>query len=228
MAASDLPASAGGPDHPVTTRPTVKGGITIPSRRDAIVQYISRYHDEHGFPPTVREIGAAVGLKSTSTVAYYLRHLEQEGRIQRVRERSRGLSLPKASDPHPEDAVPLIGRVAAGLPLLADEQVEGHIPIPATSSQWFGGQPDFALRVAGDSMVGAGILDGDLAFVHQQDWAEEGDIVVALLDDEATLKRFHRTPAAIHLLAENPRYKPIVATDVRILGRLVGIVRGYA
>jgi repressor LexA len=200
---------------------------TRPSRRDAIVQYISRYVAEHGFPPSVREIGAAVSLKSTSTVAYYLRRLEEEGRISRVHERSRGISLPREAFTDP-DRVPLIGRVAAGLPLLADEQVEELVPIPHTPSAWFGGRPDFALRVRGDSMEGAGILDGDLAFVHQQDAADDGQIVVALLGEEATLKRFQRAPDAIRLLAENPRYAPIVARDVRILGVLVGIVRGYA
>ena len=199
----------------------------MPSRRDAIIQYIARYQAEHGFPPTVREIGAAVSLKSTSTVAYYLRRLEEEGRINRVRERSRGLTLPRGDDPT-GDRVPLIGRVAAGLPLLADEQIEDLVPIPASPTAWFGGRPDFALRVRGDSMEGAGILDGDLAFVHQQDTADDGQIVVALLGEEATLKRFQRAPDAVRLLAENPRYAPIVAREVRILGRLVGIVRGYA
>ena len=175
----------------------------------------------------MREIGAAVSLKSTSTVVYYLRRLEREGRINRVHERSRGISLPRDALEE-TDRVPLIGRVAAGLPLLADEQVEELVPIPHTPSAWFGGRPDFALRVRGDSMEGAGILDGDLAFVHQQDSAEDGQIVVALLGEDATLKRFQRAPDAVRLLAENPRYAPIVVRDVRILGRLVGIVRGYA
>jgi repressor LexA len=191
------------------------------------VAFITRYREEHGFPPTVREIGAAVGLKSTSTVAYYLRDLEGEGRINRVHERSRGLTVPDRQRPA-ANTVPIIGRVAAGLPLLADEQVEDYVPIPEVPTQWFGGRPDFALRVSGDSMVGAGILDGDLAFVHRQDSADDGEIVVALLGEEATLKRLKRGPGSVSLLAENPRYAPIVATDVRILGRLVGIVRGYA
>lgn len=206
---------------------TRKEVSAIPSRRDAIVQYIARYHAEHGFPPTVREIGAAVALKSTSTVAYYLRRLEEEGRINRVHDRSRGLTLPPGEQAR-GDRVPLIGRVAAGLPLLADEQIEDLVPIPSSPTGWFGGRPDFALRVRGDSMEGAGILDGDLAFVHQQDSADDGQIVVALLGEEATLKRFQRARDAVRLLAENPRYAPIVARDVRILGRLVGIVRGYA
>lgn len=172
----------------------------------------------------MREIGRAVGLKSTSTVAYYLRDLARTGQLRHSPEVSRGLSVTSAAS-FPETpllAVPLLGRVTAGLPALAQEDVEEIIRIP---SNRFASRPDFALRVAGESMTGVGIHDGDLAFVHQQPTAEEGDIVVALLDDEATLKRFERTGDAIRLVAANPRFKPIVTRDVVILGRLVGILR---
>jgi repressor LexA len=186
------------------------------------LQYIAQYRAEHGFPPTIREIAAGVGLKSTSTVAYYLRDLEAQGELIRQPERSRGLRV--ARDAVEGPAVPLVGRVAAGLPLLATEQIEDYIRLPA---QWFTGRVDFALRVTGDSMVGAGILDGDIALIKQQPTADDGDIVVALLGDEATLKRLRRLPDHVELLAENPRYAPIRTDTVEILGRLVGLVRVF-
>jgi repressor LexA len=200
----------------------VRGGDPIPSRREAILKYIAEYRTEHGFPPTIREIAEGVGLKSTSTVAYYLRDLEQHGHLSRQPERSRGIRVTHDAPEGP--AVPLVGRVAAGLPLLADEQIEDYIRLPA---QWFSGRVDFALKVTGDSMVGAGILDGDIALIKQQPTADDGDIVVALLGDEATLKRLRRQDGRVLLLAENPRYAPIAAQEVEILGRLVGIVRVF-
>jgi repressor LexA len=205
--------------NPCDTR---KGGAPIPSRRDAILKYIAAFRAEHGYPPTVREIATGVGLKSTSTVAYYLRDLEARGHLERQHERSRGIRF--ANEPAEGPAVPLVGRVAAGMPILATEQIEDHIRIPA---QWFSGRVDFALRVSGDSMIGDGILDGDIALIKQQPSAEEGEIVVALIGDEATLKRLHRTADGIELQAANPRYAPIRSADVEILGRLVGVLRVF-
>jgi repressor LexA len=195
--------------------------VSMPSRRDAIVQYIARYSEEHGYPPTVREIARGVGLRSTSTVAYYLRDLEEKGAVARTRERSRGVVLKRRPA---GDQVPLLGRIAAGMPILADEQREDTVAVP---SDWFSASVDFALQVVGDSMVGAGILDGDIAFIHRQPSADDGDIVAALLGDEATLKRLRHRDGHVLLMAENPRYDPIPADDVRILGRLVGIVRRF-
>ena len=195
----------------------------MPSRRDAILKYIAAYRGQHGFPPTVREIAQGVGLRSTSTVAYYLRDLEESGQLERQPERSRGIRL--ASDPPAGPAVPLVGRVAAGLPLLATEQIEDYIQIPA---QWFRGRVDFALRVTGDSMVGAGIMDGDVALIKQQQAADDGEIVVALVgDEEATLKRMRITPDGVELHAENPRYAPLRGSDIHILGLLVGLLRVF-
>jgi repressor LexA len=194
----------------------------MPSRRDAILKYIAQYRATHGFPPTVREIAKAAGLKSVSTVAYYLRSLEQAGLIERLPERSRGLRL--VEEPRDRAAVPLLGRVPAGEPFLAAEAVEDYLELP---DRWFQGRVDFALRVVGDSMVGAGILDGDIALVRRQSTAEDGAIVVALLDDEATLKRLRRIDGRVELWAENPRYPPIAAPRVTILGRLTGLLRRY-
>ncbi|MGC8488728.1 MAG: transcriptional repressor LexA [Clostridia bacterium] len=196
-------------------------GVPIPSRRDTILKYIARYTQDHGYPPTVREIAHGVGLRSTSTVAYYIRDLEQRGQLDRTRERSRGVVLKDRERP---DAVPLVGRIAAGTPILATEQVEDMVTVPA---EWFSARVDFALKVVGDSMIGAGIHDGDIAFIHQQPAADDGEIVAALLEDEATLKRLHRRSGRVELHAENPRYAPIIAEDVTILGRLVGIVRTF-
>jgi repressor LexA len=162
-----------------------------------------------------------VGLRSTSTVAYYLRDLEEKGQLDRTRERSRGVVL---KDRETADAVPLLGRIAAGTPILATEHVEDMVTVP---SEWFSARVDFALKVSGDSMIGAGIHDGDIAFIHQQPSADDGDIVAALLDDEATLKRLRRRSGQVELHAENPQYAPIVAGQVTILGRLVGIVRTF-
>jgi repressor LexA len=193
------------------------------SRRDAILQYIARYREQHGYPPTVREIGEAVGLKSTSSVAYYLRDLERRGQLHRVPEVSRGIGR---ATPNPSGrTVPVLGRIAAGLPRLADAAEEEELELPP---HWPPGRVDFALRVRGDSMVGAGILDGDLALVRAQPTAEDGDIVVALLDGEATLKRLNRAGGVVRLVAANPAYPPLVADDVRILGRVVGLMRALS
>jgi len=160
-------------------------------------------------------------LRSTSTVAYYIRDLEERGQLDRTRERSRGVVLKGRGRP---DAVPLVGRIAAGTPILATEHVEDMVTVPA---EWFPARVDFALKVVGDSMIGAGICDGDIAFIHQQPTADDGDIVAALLDDEATLKRLYRRADGVELRAENPRYAPILSDDVVVLGRLVGIVRTF-
>ncbi|MCL8207756.1 MAG: transcriptional repressor LexA [Actinomycetia bacterium] len=190
------------------------------SRRDAILQYIARYREQHGYPPTVREIGEAVGLKSTSSVAYYLRDLEKRGQLRRVPDVSRGIGMAPA-DPSIR-TVPVLGRIAAGLPRWADAVEEEPIALPA---HWPPGRVDFALRVRGDSMVGAGILDGDVALVRAQPTADDGDIVVALLDGEATLKRLSRSAGVVRLVAANPAYPPLRADEVRILGRVVGLLR---
>src|SRR5882724_5100655 len=195
----------------------------LSDRQAAILDFVSSHCANYGYPPTVREIGLAVGLASPSTVHGHLAKLEALGYIRRhatkpramlVHNRGRGAEPPGSVS----GALPLVGAVAAGLPRLAQEDVEDWVPVP------FRG--DFVLRVTGDSMVGAGILDGDMVVVRRQQSADDGEIVVALVDDaEATVKRLRRADGQVVLQAENAAYAPIVADDVRILGKVVGLVR---
>jgi repressor LexA len=194
--------------------------------------------DDHGYPPTVREIGDAVGLASPSTVHAHLANLERAGLLRRDPTKPRALELlgrPKAReatpDPRPARAdtevLPLVGRIAAGGPLLAEENVEDRIAVP----DLLGRKADFLLRVTGDSMVDAGILDGDLVVVRSQDDARDGEIVVALVGDdesadEATVKTFRRDPdGRVRLQPENSALAPIYADHVKILGRVTGVLR---
>jgi repressor LexA len=198
----------------------------LSDRQAAILDFVSNHCSTYGYPPTVREIGLAVGLASPSTVHGHLAKLEALGYIRRhatkpramlVHERARGAEARAPGS----GALPLVGAVAAGLPRLAQEDVEDWVPVP------FRG--DFVLRVTGDSMVGAGILDGDMVVVRRQQSADDGEIVVALLEDgEATVKRLRRSDGRVVLQAENAAYAPIVAEEVRILGKVVGLVRGIA
>jgi repressor LexA len=198
----------------------------LSDRQAAILDFVSSHCSNYGYPPTVREIGLAVGLASPSTVHGHLAKLEALGYIRRhatkpramlVHSRGRGAEAPASVS----GALPLIGAVAAGLPRLAQEDVEDWVPVP------FRG--DFVLRVTGDSMIGAGILDGDMVVVRRQQSADDGEIVVALVDDgEATVKRLRRADGRVVLHAENVAYAPIVADDVRILGKVVGLVRGIS
>lgn len=199
----------------------------ISGRRREILEYLGKATRERGYPPTMREIGRALGLKSPSTVLHHLRILEQEGYIEREPARNRALRLTRghANLEYPTRFVPLVGRVAAGVPILAAENVEGYLPLP---EDFFGGQELFTLRVQGDSMVGAGILDGDLVIVNQQQTAEDGEIVVALLGEEATVKRLYRRGDHVELRPENPQMEPIRATQVEVLGKVVGVVRSLA
>ena len=146
-------------------------------KQEKILAFLNRYIEENGYPPAVREIGAAVGLKSTATVSYHLGELKRQGRIQADAGKRRAISLPEGQR---GGKIPVLGVVTAGLPILAQENVEGYLP-------WDGDPSYFALRVRGESMVGAGILSGDIVVVRQQQSADHGDIVVALLGDEATV-----------------------------------------
>ena len=175
-------------------------------KQEKILEFLNRYIEENGYPPAVREICAAVGLKSTATVSYHLGELKRQGRIQTESGKSRTISL--ASPPTRSNQIPIVGLVTAGLPILAQENWEGTIP-------WEGEPNCFALRVRGDSMVGAGILSGDLVVVRPQSDAVNGEIVVALLGDEATVKRFHRDDSGVWLLPENPAYQPLTGEKRR-------------
>jgi repressor LexA len=208
------------------------GGDTtlLTKRQQEIWDYLVEYVDGHGYPPTVREIGEKVGLASPSTVHAHLANLERAGLIKRDPTKPRALELSgrvhrePARDVH---ALPLVGQIAAGGPLLAEQNVDAYVSVPEPLSR---GGEEFLLRVRGDSMVGAGILEGDYVVVRRQQDARDGDIVVALVGDdesadEATVKRFHRDGGRIRLQPENDAYEPIVADHVEVLGKVTGVFR---
>lgn len=186
-------------------------------KQEKILEFLGKYMEDKGYPPTVREICAAVGLKSTATVSYHLNELKRQGRLEGDSTKRRAIALPESRR---IGRIPLLGVVTAGQPILAQEDIEGYLP-------WDGDQSCFALRIQGDSMIGAGILNGDKVVVRPQADAVNGEIVVALLGDEATCKRFHRGPAGVWLLPENPAYDPIDGTDARILGKVKAVIREY-
>ena len=183
---------------------------------EKILQFIRDFTRENGYPPSVREIGAAVGLRSTSTVHYQLARLREQGLLAGDAAKSRAVTLAE----EPPHGVPLVGTVAAGLPILAEENIETYLP-------WEGEDGCFALRVKGDSMLGAGILPGDCVVVRPQPDADEGEIVVALFGDEATVKRLSKRGKTVLLLPENPAYEPIDGRDAAILGKVRAVLRTY-
>ena len=198
--------------------------MELSDRQQAILAFISRHCASNGYPPTVREIGMAVGLASPSTVHAHLAKLEAAGAIKRDPTKPRamfvcsnGADCDEVLERVPDGSLPLVGAVAAGLPRLAEEDVEDWVRVPF--------EGDFLLRVTGDSMMEAGILDGDLVAVRRQQTAVDGEVVVAQLEDEATVKRLFRRDGRVVLQPENAAYEPIVADDVQILGRVVGVLR---
>lgn len=200
-------------------------GLT--SREQSILDYIRQKIEESGYPPTVREICNAVGLRSTSTVHNYLGRLEKLGVIKRDPASSRAIELTEDMSWRHKKLLPtpVVGAVRAGDPIIADERVETVLPLPA---ELIGSQNCFILTVRGDSMINAGIMEGDLLIVAQQDTARNGEIVVALVGhDDATVKRFYREADHIRLQPENDAYQPIIAKEVIILGKVVGLYRHY-
>ncbi len=206
----------------------------LSGRQQEIYDFVAQYAREHGYPPTVREIGEAVGLASPSTVHAHLANLERAGLIRRDPTKPRALevvsrmrdaaSARPATDVH---VLPLVGEIAAGGPLLAEENVEDYLAVPEPLAA---GGEEFLLRVKGDSMVNAGILDGDYVVVRRQQTAQNGDIVVALAGDdeaadEATVKRFFRDDGRVRLQPENDALEPIYATHVQLLGKVIGVFR---
>jgi repressor LexA len=177
-----------------------------------------------GIPPTVREIAVAVGLKSTSSVQSCLNSLERAGFIQRDKMRKRSLRLTSATPDEMLPKIPLLGTVTAGQPILAVEQIDGYVPYAGKRRRT---DSLFALRVRGDSMKNAAILDGDIVFVEQTPSAQNGDIVVALLGDEATVKRFYLDRDGFRLQPENADYEPIFCKELAILGKVIGLTREY-
>jgi repressor LexA len=194
-------------------------------RQRRILEIIREFTAEHGYPPSVREIGERVGLSSSSTIHAHLKALERRGLISRDPTKPRALRSCAGPLPLARNAlvVPILGRVAAGVPITAQEDVEGEFLLP---SDYVPRASDaFMLRVQGDSMVDAAILDGDLILVRPQRTAENGEIVVAMLDGEATVKRFYREAGRIRLQPENRALAPIYASDVEIVGRVEAVVR---
>jgi len=205
----------------------------LTGRQREIWSFVVDYVDRHGYPPTVREIGEAVGLASPSTVHAHLANLERAGLLRRDPTKPRALELVGRSKPDSRAAetaeaelpkLPLLGQIAAGGPLLADQNVEDEIAVPARL------QGDFLLRVRGDSMIEAGILEGDIVVVRRAQDARDGEIVVALAGDdetadEATVKTFYRESGRIRLQPENSALEPIYARHVQVLGKVVGVFR---
>ena len=185
--------------------------------RQSILTFIEEYTLDNGYPPSVREICAAVGLKSPSTVHSHIRILQEEGYLNKGEKSSRSLSL---KNKPAFQSVPILGTVTAGLPILAQQEVEGYVPYMGGSSGEM-----FALRVRGDSMINAHILDGDIVVVRRQQTAQDGEIVVALLEEEATVKRLRRGKNQVWLMPENPDYDPIDGNECSILGRVVSVCR---
>jgi repressor LexA len=200
--------------------------LDLTKRQKEIFDFIRRYAAKTGYPPTVREIGKAVGLHSSSTVHAHLSNLEKIGLLRRDPSKPRAIELlfDKAKKTILPDGsgLPLVGNVAAGEPILAEENIEEYIEVPDV----IGGEDgDYVLRVRGESMKDAGIFEGDYVIVRPADEADDGEIVVALLGDEATVKRFYRETDHIRLQPENEAMEPIRTTEATILGRVVGVLR---
>lgn len=198
----------------------------LTERQQEVLEIIRRYLMKNGQSPTVREIARELRVRSTCTVHKHLAALEKKGFITKIKYGYRSIELPGEYSPKQTKftPVPLLGRVAAGQPLLAAENVDGFLPVPADMAQ---GEGLFALKVRGDSMRDAGIFDGDIIVAHQQSTADNGDIVVALLDEEATVKRFFREPDRVRLEPENPDFAPIITSAVQILGKVALSIRRF-
>ena len=198
--------------------------MDLTKRQKEIFDFIRRYASRYGYPPTVREIGKAVGLHSSSTVHAHLANLEKVGLLRRDPTKPRAIELlvDRAKRAVRGPGLPVVGHVAAGEPVLAEENIEEYVQLPSVIG---GEQGDYILRVRGDSMRDAGILEGDYVVVTAADDADNGEIVVALLEDEATVKRFYREKDRIRLQPANKAYKPIRTRDARVLGRVVGVYR---
>jgi repressor LexA len=212
-----------------TSPPRIKepAPMDLTKRQQEIFDFIKRYSAGHGYPPTVRDIGKAVGLASSSTVHAHLANLEKLGLLRRDPTKPRAIELLDRAVEQVKsivrpDGLPLIGHVAAGSPVLAEENIEEYVPVP----QLAGGEDgEYVLRVRGESMKDAGILPGDYVVVRRQDTAVDGEIVVALVGEEATVKRFFRESDHIRLQPENASMEPIRSRDVQVLGRVVGLFR---
>jgi repressor LexA len=205
--------------------------MDLTKRQQEIFDFIRRYSAKYGYPPTVRDIGKAVGLASSSTVHAHLANLEKIGLLRRdpskpraieLLDRAVGSAVESVRGIVRSDGLPLLGSVAAGQPILAEANIEDYVQVPEIAG---GNKGQYLLRIRGDSMKDVGILEGDLVVVHSQNTARDGDVVVALLGEEATVKRFFREEDHIRLQPENASMEPIRSKEVKILGRVVGLLR---
>ncbi len=192
---------------------------TLSTAQNRVLNSIITWLKENNHPPTLRELCRESGLKSTWTIRHHLRKLEEAGYLKLKEGLSRGIFLLKKST-----GIPLLGKVSAGKPFEAIENIEGLIDLNYIFSCT---DNIFALKVKGDSMINAGIFDGDIVFVKKQATAVNGDIVAAIIDEEATVKRFKKTETGVKLLAENPKYEPIISKNVKIAGKVIGVIRKY-
>jgi repressor LexA len=199
--------------------------LKLTKRQQEIFDFIRRYSARHGYPPTVRDIGKAIGLTSSSTVHAHLANLEKIGMIRRDPTKPRALELLVEGAKKvvsPGGGLPVVGRVAAGSPILAEENIEDYVEVPPIAG---GDAGEYVLKISGDSMKDAGILDGDHVVVRPQDTARDGEIVVALMGEEATVKRYFRESDHIRLQPENDAHQPIRTREVQVLGSVVGVCR---
>jgi repressor LexA len=204
--------------------------MDLTKRQQEIFDFIRKYSAKYGYPPTVRDIGKAVGLASSSTVHAHLSNLEKIGLLRRDPSKPRAIELLDRAVGSAVESVrgivrpglPLLGSVAAGQPILAEENIEDYVSVPEVAG---GDEGEYLLRIRGDSMKGAGILEGDFVVVRPQDTARDGDVVVALLGEEATVKRFFHEADHIRLQPENEAMEPIRSKEVKVLGRVVGLLR---
>ncbi len=201
----------------------------LSSRQENILEFIKSSIEKCGYPPSVREIAKAVGLSSSATVHSHLKKLEELGYLKRDPSKPRAISLLFPDGKKPSDTnlvyVPIIGNVAAGTPILAEENIEDYFPLSTDFVR--GNKEVFMLHIRGDSMVNAGILDRDFIVVRKQNTAINGEIIVALLDDEATVKRFFKGDKKITLMPENDYMEPIIVDDAVIVGKVIGVIRKY-
>jgi repressor LexA len=203
--------------------------LKLTKRQQEIFDFIKSYAGEHGYPPTVRDIGKAIGLTSSSTVHAHLANLEKAGLVRRDPSKPRALELlvekARKAAPGAPTGLPLVGQVAAGQPVLAEENIEDYVEVPPIAG---GDDGEYILEIKGDSMRDAGILAGDHVVVRRQDTATDGDIVVALVGEEATVKRFFKESDHVRLQPENPAMEPIRTREAQVLGRVVGLFRRVA
>ena len=206
--------------------------MAISAKQQRVLEYIRSFTREHGYPPAVRDICQGLGLKSTSTAHGYLERLEKNGFIRRDPSKTRAIELIEEDNGLPEESfvsavnVPLLGQVAAGQPILAEENLEEYLPMPKSMVP-YDDKNTFALEIRGESMIKAGILNGDKIIVRQTQIAENGDIIVAMIENEATCKRFFKEKDRIRLQPENDLMEPMYFDNVQILGKVIGLIRNY-